>query len=313
MNSQVHKLLPLVVLLTSLASAAAQAADATNKATAEPTSPDVVNITINSKSSSERFRTMWDFVGKLGEPVSGDVGYARMEEGPCFFVQNLPRPAMEYLTARLATAAKEAGLTAAKPDCAPNIAILFTEDSKALADSLVKKRQGLMKPFFNADGTIKGANALHAFATLDAPVRWWQITVPVDPVGRFFIPSLDPLEVGNDVVYTLQGTESRMTRSIRDRLLYTIVVVDLNKLGEATWDQLADYLAMVTLVQVKPDTSMAGYDTILNLFTKGARTPPEMSDWDKAYLQGVYALNRYLIPFSQRGSLTIQVLNHFYK
>lgn len=308
MNSYVRKSLTLAVLLTSLAGAAVLATE-----TAATPGVDTEKMTITGSRSSERYRLMFDFVGKLGEPVSGDVGYARMEEGPCFLVQNLPRPAEEYLSARLTSAAQEAGLAKARPDCQPNIVILFTEDSKALAESLVKKRQGLIKPFFNADGTTKGANALHDFVTSDAPVRWWQITVPVDPTGRFFIPSLDLLEVGNNVQYTVQGMESRMIRSLRDRLLYTIAIVDLNKLGDATWDQLSDYLAMVSLVQVKPAANLAGYDTILNLFIKGAATPPALSDWDKAYLHGVYDLNRYLNPFSQRGALTNQVLNSLYK
>ncbi len=308
MNSPVRRLL-LGMFCASLTSVAVLA----NETATEPTGNDAGSITITGKRGSERYRIMLDFVSKLGEPVSGDVGYARLEEAPCYLVQNLPKPALEYLTARLTSAAHDVGLTKTKSDCEPNVVILFTEDSKALADSLVKNRRGLIKPFFNSEGTVKDAHALQDFATSDAPIRWWQVTVPVDWAGRYSLPGLDLDYLAGNAVAMVQGTESRITRSLRDRLLYTIVVVDLNKLGEATWDQLSDYLAMVSLVQVKPGTSMAGYDTILNLFARGASAPPVLSDWDKAYLHGVYDLNRYLTPFSQRGALTYQVLNNFYK
>ena len=308
MYKHVRTLLPLAMLVTSLANAALPAIQSPSAAGA-----DGEKITITGVRSSERYRIMLDFVSRVGERISGDVGYARLDEAPCFLVQNLPKPATQYLTARVASVVQDAGLTAAPPGCRPNIVILFADNGKTLADSLVKQRRGLIKPFFNNENTVKDATALQAFATSDSPVRWWQVTVPVDLSGTFYLPGIDLDFLAGTSIPTLQGMESRMTRSLSDRLLYTIVVVDLNKLGEATWDQLSDYLAMVSLVQVKPGPNLAGYDSILNLFTKPAATPPALSDWDKAYLRGVYDLNRNLNPFSQRGALTNNVLNNYYK
>ena len=187
---------------------------------------------------------------------------------------------------------------------------------------MVKNQPLLIKPFGNEGGTVRDSHALEDFATSNAPVRWWQVTAQIDWGGSYFLPNFSAADLSNgdgsaasieDSLPKVMGMESRLIRSLHDRLLYTIIIVDKNRLGEATWDQLADYLAMVSLVQVKPGTNLAGYDSILNLFAPDAKAPPVLSEWDKAYLHGVYALNQNLNPFAQRGALTTRLLSNFDK
>lgn len=48
---------------------------------------------------------------------------------------------------------------------------------------------------------------------------------------------------------------------------------------------------MVTLAQLSPNANTAGFETILNLFTaqaQGRPMPAAMTDWDVAYLHGLY-------------------------
>jgi hypothetical protein len=315
-HSYLWPLLPL--LLMWLPSASAQT---TTAVAPEPDGNDVEKITIIAKKGTrERWLMLRDFVTKLGAPTESGFGYARLNEATCFVVRNLPTQAMVYLVKRMSAAAQAAGLPKAKRGCHPNISLLFADNAKALADSMVKNEPRVFKPFGNEGGTTRGSQALKQFTASDAPIRWWQVTVPVDWSGQFILPNQDAADLSNgdgsaasieDSLQKVQGMESRIIRSQRDKLLYTLVIVDMNKLGDATWDQLADYLAMVSLVQVKPDTNMAGYDTILNLFTSGAKAPPMLTSWDKAYLHGVYALNQYLMPFQQNGALTTQLLNNF--
>jgi hypothetical protein len=49
---------------------------------------------------------------------------------------------------------------------------------------------------------------------------------------------------------------------------------------------------MASLVQVGPDADLSGFDSILNLFDEESETRPaaEMTIWDLAYLQSLYAV-----------------------
>ena len=53
-------------------------------------------------------------------------------------------------------------------------------------------------------------------------------------------------------------------------------------------EQLSAYLTMISLAQIKPDGQTVAYDSILNLFAAPDRAPAGLTDWDIAFLQGVY-------------------------
>jgi hypothetical protein len=75
-------------------------------------------------------------------------------------------------------------------------------------------------------------------------------------------------------------------------LTSVIVVVDGRQTKKIKVGQLADYLAMVALAQIRtqPDTGAA--PSILHLF-KGSNPPPmELSPWDKAFLESLYTTDQ---------------------
>ena len=55
--------------------------------------------------------------------------------------------------------------------------------------------------------------------------------------------------------------------------------------------QLADYVAMVTLAQNDPDADTGRYASILNVFDD-PETATGLTDWDQAYLRGLYDAER---------------------
>ena len=83
-------------------------------------------------------------------------------------------------------------------------------------------------------------------------------------------------------------TASMLRNDLRDDLAQVIIVVDVDKIGGASIDQLAAYLTMIALVQVDPEAEPRGYDTILNLFDQPERAPASLTAWDMAFLDGVY-------------------------
>jgi len=280
----------------------AQTALAQDIATPEEASVEDEILITGERRDPERIKIMLDFVSEMGDPVNRDFGFARLETAACFKVRNTSDAIAEFLYSRLAAVAAETGLEAPKPDCKPNVEILITDDGAATASNMVETRPAFFKPFGNADGTTQDRHALSEFRKSAAPVRWWQITVPVDRSGTPVVPSGNP-----DEPPYVAGANSNLSSGMRDRLLGTLVIVDTNQLGEATWDQLADYLAMVALVQVDPHASLAGFDTILNLFS-GNTVPPAITAWDKAYLQALYSLNLYMLPKVQKAQLANKLM-----
>lgn len=70
-----------------------------------------------------------------------------------------------------------------------------------------------------------------------------------------------------------------------------LVVVDQARLSGVSQQQLADYIAMVSLSEIKPTPHLGDAHTILRLFEGGHQAAPDsLSDWDQAYLKSLYHL-----------------------
>ncbi|MCA3698828.1 hypothetical protein [Brevundimonas sp.] len=68
-----------------------------------------------------------------------------------------------------------------------------------------------------------------------------------------------------------------------------IIIVDVDRVAGVDLGALADYLAVISLAQIDPELDPGPYDTILSLFSEGASPPPGLTDWDRAFLQGLYS------------------------
>ena len=74
-----------------------------------------------------------------------------------------------------------------------------------------------------------------------------------------------------------------------------LIIVDARQAQGVQFQALADYLAMVSLAQLDPEGHTAGIPTILNLFEdrqNGQVVPTAMTEWDEAYLEGLYTARR---------------------
>ena len=81
-----------------------------------------------------------------------------------------------------------------------------------------------------------------------------------------------------------------------------IIIVDATKLTGTTWQQLGDYLAVVSLAQINPKTNPAEFDSILNLFSNPAAYSG-LTDWDRSYLKAIYTFDQQRITFLQRNEI----------
>lgn len=234
------------------------------------------------------------FVNEVAAP-NRRRGLARWDDRVCVGVANLRTEPAQYIVDRVSTVAEDLGLTPGEPGCTANIMIVASADPTGLAEALVRDHRPALR--MGGTGMDRGAAALRAFAASEAPVRWWQVAIPVDSdtgMRAVRIPGEcnPPCQAVTDFAPVIGVfAASRLSTQIVDNLTRTIVILDIDQVDRVSIDQLADYVAMVTLAQIDPEADTSGYASVLNVFDQPG-TAPGLTAWDRAYLTGLYGAER---------------------
>lgn len=245
-------------------------------------------------SLRERIR---DFVNEVSAPPRRR-GLARWRTRMCVGVVNLQPAHAQAMIDRVVDVAAEYEVRTGTPGCTPNVVIVFTEDGAAMADAMVEAEGGQFR-YAGLRSIDRGKRALDEFRTMEAPVRWWHVSLPV--VGGSTMPGIR-LPGGGAPMVPGEGLVNR-GRPIADILTRVFIVVDVDEVQQATFAQLSDYIAFVALAQVDPEAETAAYDTILNLFQDPA-APQALTDWDMAYLTALYSTHsRRINPGAQANDV----------
>jgi len=282
-----------VALAASLAIAGAESAP--QAAPVQPaTSPDpaaapvsrLADVVVEGRQLDALVRS---FVVEVAEPAKRR-GLARWNRPICVGSVNLQTQVGQYIVDRVSDVARELEVEAGEPGCRPNVLIVGTVDGAALASALVEDRPRNFDLRHN--GTDAGTPAFRGFRTDDRPVRWWQISMPIDSEtgGRAVrLPGdLDPASGQPTAPRIAVFAASRLRTQIRDDMVRAVIIIDVDRLDGANLVQLGDYVAMVSLAQIDPEAETAGYDTVLNLFADPASGPDGLTDWDMSYLEALY-------------------------
>ena len=163
---------------------------------------------------------------------------------------------------------------------------------------MVDQAPRAFRPAGGNAGMDLGLEGLDEFTQSDKAVRWWHVSMPVDartgaPAIRF---------PGHPPPVILKTGVSRLYNGIRDDLQYVIIIVDSTKLAGTTWQQLADYLGVVSLAQIDPSADPVEFDSILNLFSNPAAYSG-LTDWDRSYLQALYSFDNERDARLQRSNI----------
>jgi hypothetical protein len=244
------------------------------------------------------------FLDQVAKPVNGR-GYARWHRSVCIGVHNLENAAAQYVVDRISRLALELGLEAGEPGCTPQVNIVFATNAKETASFMVDRQPRIFRPMAGFAGTDLGRAALDEFVKSDRPVRWWDVSVPVSahdgglaievPAGRTCAEAFCPPKV------TVEGP-SRIHNGTIDELWDVIIIVDATQLTGTTWQQLADYLAVVSLAQINPNTDPSEFDSILNLFSNPAAYSG-LTDWDRSYLHAMYTFDQERVATAQHNEI----------
>jgi len=249
-----------------------------------------------------------DFLEEVTAPAR-TRGYARWHRQVCIGVHNLENTAARYIVDRISSLALDVGLEPGEPGCNPDVNILFAIDAKEMAAQMVESQPSIFRPAGGNAGTDLGLDALDEFVQSERAVRWWHVSMPVD--ARTGVPAIELPQARLCGEFRCPpqiavAGPSRIHSGTRDDLQYVIIVVDTPQLPGTTWQQLADYLAVVSLAQVDPRGNPAAYDSILSLFTNPAAYSG-LTDWDRSFVRALYALDQERLPSLQRNDIVSRI------
>jgi len=233
------------------------------------------------------------FVEEIGAPPPGNRT-GRWNSAICISVTGMQERYARYLIDRVAIAALDNGVEVRGPGCRPNVIILATDDGPGLASHLVEEVGLGFRPVGGGPTNLRRP-ALYHFRTSDAPIRWWHVTMPVEPsegkVAVNFRGRDEPLGTERGVLdapIIRVRDMSRMRSGIRYDIAWAIIIIDMSRTGGAPLGAVADYVALASLTQLDPFADMSGENTILNLFEED-HAVDSLTDWDRAYLTALYS------------------------
>ena len=230
-----------------------------------------------------------EFLDEVAAPARAR-GYARWRRSVCVGVHNLENEAAQFVVDRISAAALDVGLEPGEPGCDPEVNIIFAADGRQLAANMVETEPRVFRPVVGDAGMDLGLEALDDFVASERPVRWWHVSVPIataSEVAAIELPNTPCFTPPRCFPWVPVAGPSRIHGGIRDDLMYVIIIVDASALQGTTWQQIADYLAVVSLAQIDPRTDPQRFDTILNLFSNPAAYSG-LTDWDRNYLHALY-------------------------
>lgn len=215
-----------------------------------------------------------DFVVSVVGP--GHVeSLARWKVPVCALALGLTDAVSVFVESRVSQIARDAEIPLGEPDCAPNFVIVVTPDPQELLKDWWAEDHDL----FNRDRGLGGVNRM---IRTEQPVRVWHNACNVPPLRGYYQPS-GQLDCGTGM------TGSRLTHAAVRAIYSAIVVVDLDLIEGLTFGQVADYVAMVGLVKIRPNPELGEATTILGLFGDlDARRPKGLTTWDQYFLEAVY-------------------------
>jgi hypothetical protein len=202
-----------------------------------------------------------------------DDSLARWEKPTalCPSVSGLPREKGEFILARLSRIALAAGAPLDSEDCKANFYVVVTEKPNDLLKALEKKN-----PKMYTDGY---PTLIREFRKSTSPIRAWYNVELYDAYGT----RLASGGAWNDA--------SRIVFSSMRDLTSVWVIVDTQRArGKGvTFGQIAAYVSMVGLAELRSDPKLGGAPTILSLFSTSGQEPPAgLTAWDEAYLKALY-------------------------
>lgn len=273
-----------------------------NPPAATPAPAPESEIVVTGQRTEEAVRS---FVGQIALAVRGADQIARWDGKICPGISGIKANYARAVLDRLAVHAYEVGLDVGEPGCKPNVLILVSANPDEAAKSAVENNRDALGWHAQRGQTTQGRDGLREFMASDAAVRWWHVARVTTSEGAS-VGDSGSGDAQNVRVYTA----GRIHKPTRQSFGGVFIIVDANRIAGLPLGSLADYLSMVALAQLDPDTDTTPYPTILNIFNGVVGGQPDvarMSTWDLNYLRGLYMAQAEHNADSQRNDIANQM------
>ena len=207
----------------------------------------------------------------------------------CPLVAGLAKDDGEFILTRLSSIASAAGAPLGPTRCKPNFYIIVTSQPDELLKAWNQRDTNM---FSDETGSTKIGKFLHA----SIPIRIWYNATLNTSDGTPLSTAMPGANVPGYATGMLSGVPInphamnwRFSRDeVRD-LTSVIVLVDARRLKGVTFGQVAAYIAMVGLAEIRLDAHLGDAPSILQLFSTAGNTPPPgLSPWDQAFIKALY-------------------------
>lgn len=244
--------------------------------------------TITVEARRKLDREVSHYVSSVVVPYFND-SLMRWNTPICPLVAGLPRGPAEFVLARISRIATAAHAPLGSDHCSANFYVVFTPEP----DSLLKqwwRRDPRLLDMKNGMGPI------NHFLNTRLPIRAWYNAgfsssdsgpmLPDGLVAGLYGPGANPML--QQVPTNRVPDGSRLRYSAVQSLTSVIIVVDRKQVGDFHMGQLADYVTMVGLAEVRLDADLGEAPSILKLFQGSKDAPQGLSSWDQAFLYSLY-------------------------
>ena len=296
-----------VIAGTSAAFAAAQPPRAPADATPAGSSTALPEVIIRGRAELEPKVTA--FVNKMTEGPFFEKGLARWHKPVCLFLSGVPDWDTAFVFDRISDIAREAGVRVAGNNCRPNLFIYVTPDPAALLRDMEKHNNSRIQTFGGIDTS---PSVIDQFISTPRAVRiWYRTAAKTDediPVRARSYPSVTSGKVGPFTVCGDTWIPGFVAYDYVWAIYRVFVIVDERRMQGVSREQLADYVAMVGLAQIKINNDLGDAPTILKLFDVAPQAAPAgMSDWDRTFLKSLYVSEQ--ISIHQRTQIVHDMVN----
>ncbi len=251
--------------------------------------PDETTIVVTGQKDLER--QIDNFIGAL-TPSSPSAQIGRYEDEICprtLGFNDAQRAAVEE---RIKLVAQSVGMRAGGADCRINMLVIAAPDKAAFL-----KEVGTKHAYLFGDRT---PTEMRKIMAQPGAATAWQVEGQLNADGRPVTP-----EFGIPVNRTVRSP-SRITTGARPYVAGSVVVMDSRTLVGLSTTQVADYALMRAFAKINPaklETTTA--PTILRVLDApdNAEVPLTLTQWDFAFLKGLYSGSNNLYASSQRSEI----------
>lgn len=274
------RLVAVGIALLACAAADAQTPPPTDR-DSQPAHLDTITVEAarNRAILEQKVRTFVSHVA--AKPYESSVARWQGVAPICPLVAGLSREDGEYILTRVSEAARAAGAPLAPEHCKPNFYIVVSADPDALLKAWSKRDVWMF-----GDEADQGPAKIRRFLNAASPVRAWYNAELYSDEG---VPLGNGAAAADAPRTDLRARATRIRFNQTRDLTSVLVMVNGPRARGVNFKQLASFIAMVGLAEVRADAELTDAPTILHLFSSAVDDRPAgLSTWDEAFLKALY-------------------------